>query len=1222
MKNKLLAISMLLMLAITVLPILGVNAAEVTLTLSDAELGTQFAKSWGPASVIITDISGPGVQFNFTGLSSSGTGVSDGFTVSGFAGGAYKDYGYGFAGPYDFRAYTQYRLIFTNIGPNPVTVNLLINTGWTSDWSGGKWKGQDGYGASSVRDTFWQNSWIYVAPGKSVVVTLDFSSAICWNAQDDQVAEWRYPGGTSGVIVRRLDEVSRIGFEVLGNGAGLIVVSATTPSDTVLSLSDAEMSTQFAKETGPATLTAITDVPGPGVRFDFTGLSSSTGTVVGDNFPVSGLAGGAWKDYGSGFAGPYNFSGYARYILLFTNVGTTTVKVNLKINTGWTASPWGTPERDTFWQNSWTTIPPGESRIVTLDFWSAEVWHAGDDPNPAWQYSDGTTGVIVRRLDEVSDIGFQILGSSDGSVVVSGELILSLSDAELSAQFAKETGPGTLTAVTDIPGPGVKFDFTGLKTDVGTVVGDNFPVSSLAGGTYKTYGVNQTFSTWGDFSGYTKYRMIFTNVGPNPVTVNLKVNTGWTIPPPEYAKAWRDTYWQDTWTYIEKGKSQVVTLDFSSAQVWHAGDEQEYKNYSDGTTGVAVWRLDEVSDIGFQVLANGAASIIVSAITPTAPQYWKPEYPDYAPSGVPDFDQRQDAWNVGGFWSWCAPTAVANSLWWMDSRYETSTTAPPTINDTFPLVSPYGLWDDHDPNNVVPFITHLAFLMDTDGIRTGIPHTGTNVFDMQAGIAQYLSWTGLNPLGDVNGDGTVDQTDLNIVSAAMGSSPGVGPWNMAADIWPETVTGPYTADNFIDSNDLNLVTANLGKTGMFYEQTVPAPSFYFVEEEVERCEDVVLVLGFWTNETGTWMREYYPYDVGSGHVVTVAGVNSTALQIAISDPIQDNAEAGGLGRVLPPGIPHNHPPVPPDTTHNNASFVSHDVYNVAGVPPGFALVSYASPQFPCMIAVVEWAVTVSPIVKPPVAYFDYSPLSPKAGDTVTFNATLSTPNGGTIQWYYWNFNDTTTANETDPITTHAFASPGTYNVTLTIGDDQGFTDTTWRLVTVVSAVKHDISIISVTTNKQYAHPGRIVNITVVVKNNGDVSETFNVTAKRDSIPIGTILVTNLGAGDNTTLIFQWDTSGLTRCTTWTIKAEAPLAGDANPGDNTLTDGTVKITMLVDINEDGVVDIEDIVICAVAFGSKPGSPKWDPRADLNGDNLVDIFDIVSIAIEYGKKCKSA
>jgi len=34
-----------------------------------------------------------------------------------------------------------------------------------------------------------------------------------------------------------------------------------------------------------------------------------------------------------------------------------------------------------------------------------------------------------------------------------------------------------------------------------------------------------------------------------------------------------------------------------------------------------------------------------------------------------------------------------------------------------------------------------------------------------------LSWSGVNPLGDVNGDGIVNQTDVNIVNAAMGTSP-------------------------------------------------------------------------------------------------------------------------------------------------------------------------------------------------------------------------------------------------------------------------------------------------------------------------------------------------------------------------------------------------------------------------------------------------------------------
>jgi nitrous oxidase accessory protein NosD len=53
--------------------------------------------------------------------------------------------------------------------------------------------------------------------------------------------------------------------------------------------------------------------------------------------------------------------------------------------------------------------------------------------------------------------------------------------------------------------------------------------------------------------------------------------------------------------------------------VYNAGDEEEFTPYPDGTTDVAVWRLDEVSDIGFQVLGNGEGSIVVSAYKPAAP---------------------------------------------------------------------------------------------------------------------------------------------------------------------------------------------------------------------------------------------------------------------------------------------------------------------------------------------------------------------------------------------------------------------------------------------------------------------------------------------------------------------------------------------------------------------------------------------------------------------------
>jgi outer membrane protein assembly factor BamB len=58
---------------------------------------------------------------------------------------------------------------------------------------------------------------------------------------------------------------------------------------------------------------------------------------------------------------------------------------------------------------------------------------------------------------------------------------------------------------------------------------------------------------------------------------------------------------------------------------------------------------------------------------------------------------------------------------------------------------------------------------------------------------------------------------------------------------------------------------------------------------------------------------------------------------------------------------------------------------------------------------------------------------------------------------------------------------------------------------------------------------------------------------------------------------------------------------------------------IDANEE--VDIVDIVIIALAFGSRPGDGNWDPRADVAAEyGLIDIVDIVTAAIHFGEITK--
>lgn len=56
-------------------------------------------------------------------------------------------------------------------------------------------------------------------------------------------------------------------------------------------------------------------------------------------------------------------------------------------------------------------------------------------------------------------------------------------------------------------------------------------------------------------------------------------------------------------------------------------------------------------------------------------------------------------------------------------------------------------------------------------------------------------------------------------------------------------------------------------------------------------------------------------------------------------------------------------------------------------------------------------------------------------------------------------------------------------------------------------------------------------------------------------------------------------------------------------------------------EFGVVDVMDVLIVALAFGSKPSDENWNPIADLypqgSGDEEIDSMDILQVALHFGQ-----
>ncbi|MFP3985038.1 MAG: PKD domain-containing protein [Candidatus Bathyarchaeia archaeon] len=87
----------------------------------------------------------------------------------------------------------------------------------------------------------------------------------------------------------------------------------------------------------------------------------------------------------------------------------------------------------------------------------------------------------------------------------------------------------------------------------------------------------------------------------------------------------------------------------------------------------------------------------------------------------------------------------------------------------------------------------------------------------------------------------------------------------------------------------------------------------------------------------------------------------------------------------------------------------------------------------------------------PVAAFTFSPPDPIIHENITFDASASTPNGGDIMSYIWDFGDGNTTTVTDPTIIHAYEIFGNYTVTLNITDSEDHWDTESKIVEVTAA---------------------------------------------------------------------------------------------------------------------------------------------------------------------------
>jgi PKD repeat protein/subtilisin family serine protease len=190
---------------------------------------------------------------------------------------------------------------------------------------------------------------------------------------------------------------------------------------------------------------------------------------------------------------------------------------------------------------------------------------------------------------------------------------------------------------------------------------------------------------------------------------------------------------------------------------------------------------------------------------------------------------------------------------------------------------------------------------------------------------------------------------------------------------------------------------------------------------------------------------------------------------------------------------------------------------------------------------------VAPPNQPPVAAFTFT----TNGLTANFDASTSTDSDGTIVSYAWNFGDGTTGS--GKITSHTYAVGNTYNVVLTVTDDDGATDTETKPVTVAPPNQPPVAAFSFTTS--------------------GLTANFDASASSDT--------------DGTIVSYGWSFGDMT-------------TGSGKTTSHTYAAGGTYTVVLTVTDDDGATDTESKPVTVNdSPPTAPGAPTWVPSDERDG-----------------------
>ncbi len=727
-------------------------------------------------------------------------------------------------------------------------------------------------------------------------------------------------------------------------------------------------------------------------------------------------------------------------------------------------------------------FPPSYPGTFTIVPDGLPVDAAAGEPIPATVIAGETTWVdvplspiVVVSGDVFEDLNQDGMRSTDEGGFSQVRVVLTADDGrsldaytDLSGAFViSDVLPGTYTLTIDPNSLPDRFEFT-TPDEVTLTVGASAP-------------------PWVSFGGYVREREVVITF--QPPTADFTYT-------PQNPVAGAPVSFDGTDSFDFDGEIVAYAWDFNGDGQTDSTDAvTTYTFAKPGTYDVSLTVTDDSSNedtvvVPVTVSGQAAGNVTAQAQPPVAAFSFTPAQPqagesiqfDATGSTDPDSTITAYAWDFDANGSIDAETSVASYVFPSAGTYAISLTVvdndgnSDTVTQDLVVASSSGSSSSTSATIGLP-IADFQISPTTPVAGDTIQFNGTSSLDLD-GHVEAFAW-------DFNDDGTIDST-APIAEYRFG----------AAGSFPVTLTVTDDGGNSDSVTKVIQVVASPATT-----QVIPPVADFSYQPEAPTPDETVTFNGTLSSDPDGRIASYaWDFDADgvtdstaavADHTFVESGAYDVTLTVTDDSGASDtltqqvivgspNEQASSSPTMLPPIADFDYSPAEPQTgslvlfngtlsSDPDGEVVSYAWdFDADGVIDSTAAISeFAFPAgiFDVSLTVTDDAGNTDTLTRsitvgsgdtqqaptssqPPVADFEYSPSEPVAGQPVLFNGMLSSDPDGEIVSYAWDFDGDGVIDAEESFVSHAFASPGTFDVSLTVTDNSGNSDAFIRAVLV------------------------------------------------------------------------------------------------------------------------------------------------------------------------------